>query len=148
LSLDKIPNLDQRYVTFVCELGANYIYHCNLNTSYKKHFLEFGSIDTIRKMTGSDFMALPGFYKALFLYIEPGELRTFWWLCRLCMLFNDQLLPVSTISPAFMAWIYPGAKWFYHELIPSSASALPLEPKSSMAILQLTNCSSFDDAGA
>jgi hypothetical protein len=93
-------------------------------------------------------MALPGFYKALFLYIEPGELRTFWWLCRLCMLFNDQLLPVSTISPAFMAWIYPGAKWFYHELIPSSASALPLEPKSSMAILQLTNCSSFDDAGA
>jgi hypothetical protein len=42
-----------------------------------------------------------------------------------------------------MVWIYPGAKWFYHELIPSSASALPLEPKSSMAILQLTNCLSF-----
>ncbi|KIM84748.1 hypothetical protein PILCRDRAFT_96812 [Piloderma croceum F 1598] len=69
-------------------------------------------------MAESDFMALPGFYKALFLYIEP----------------------ISTISPALMVWIYPGAKWFYHELIPSSASALPLEPKSSMAILQLTNC--------
>jgi len=69
-------------------------------------------------MTESDFMALPGFYKALFLYIEP----------------------ISTISPALMVWIYPGAKWFYHELIPSSTSAIPLEPKSSMAILQLTNC--------
>ena len=42
-----------------------------------------------------------------------------------------------------MVWIYPGAKWFYHELIPSSTSAIPLEPKSSMAILQLTNCLSF-----
>jgi len=69
----------------------------------------------------TDFPALPGFYKALFLYLEP----------------------ISTISPAFMAWVFPGAQWFYGELIPFSASPLPhgiFQSRSSMAICQLANC--------
>ncbi|KAF7972579.1 hypothetical protein HWV62_17714 [Athelia sp. TMB] len=67
------------------------------------------------------FLALPGFYRTLFLYIEPA----------------------STISPALLAWLYPGAEWFHNELIPSKAPALPsgfLEPRTSMAIWQLGNC--------
>jgi hypothetical protein len=53
---------------------------------------------------------------------------------------------VSTISPALLAWIYPGAKWFYNQLIPSpsNTAAMPsshLEPKTLIAIWQLTNCS-------
>ncbi|KZP30426.1 hypothetical protein FIBSPDRAFT_946141 [Athelia psychrophila] len=68
-----------------------------------------------------DFLALPGIYRTLFLYIEP----------------------VSTISPAVLAWVYPGAEWFHHELIPSKTPALPygfLEPRTAMAIWQLGNC--------
>ncbi|KAH8120707.1 hypothetical protein DFH11DRAFT_1685926 [Phellopilus nigrolimitatus] len=69
------------------------------------------------------FPALPGFYNILFLHLEP----------------------VSTISPAILAWFFPGAAWFYHELIPSAAStpapeAGTLEARASMAIWQLTNC--------
>ncbi|TFK57702.1 hypothetical protein OE88DRAFT_1731025 [Heliocybe sulcata] len=64
-----------------------------------------------------DFPALPGFYKALFLYIEP----------------------FSTMLPAVMAWTYPGAAWFHRELIPTSAPAV-LDPRSQMAVWQLGNC--------
>ncbi|KAF8349874.1 hypothetical protein F5887DRAFT_1070127 [Amanita rubescens] len=44
------------------------------------------------------FLALPGFYQVLFLYLEP----------------------VSTILPAVLAWTYPGAKWFHQQLIPAT----------------------------
>jgi len=67
------------------------------------------------------FDALPGFYQLLYLYIEP----------------------VSTTIPALMAWIFPGAAWFHHELIPSSAPLEPgavLEPRTLMAVWQLANC--------
>lgn len=56
------------------------------------------------------------------------------------------MLPVTTILPAFMAWMFPGAQWFYEELIPSGASRLPyghFAPRASMAICQLANCSFF-----
>jgi len=68
----------------------------------------------------TDFLAMPGFYKALLLYIEP----------------------ITTIFPALMAWIFPGAQWFYNELIPSSNSSphVLFTPRSSMAISQLANC--------
>jgi len=66
-----------------------------------------------------DFPALPGFYQALFLYIEP----------------------VSTISPAILAWFFPGASWFHHELIPSAiAASEPLDARTTLAIWQLGNC--------
>ncbi|KZV75374.1 hypothetical protein PENSPDRAFT_88566 [Peniophora sp. CONT] len=65
------------------------------------------------------FLALPGFYQLLFLYLEPA----------------------STIMPTFMAWAVPGAAWFHHELIPSTSSVpLTLDPRTTMAIWQLGNC--------
>lgn len=41
-----------------------------------------------------------------------------------------------------MVWVFPGASWFYHQLIPS---ALPvpshtLDPRAHMAVWQLVNC--------
>ncbi|EPQ61134.1 hypothetical protein GLOTRDRAFT_69380 [Gloeophyllum trabeum ATCC 11539] len=67
-----------------------------------------------------DFPALPGFYKALFLYVEP----------------------ISTMLPAIMAWTFPGAAWFHRELIPPSGAlpTAPLDRRSQMAIWQLGNC--------
>ncbi|KAK0506423.1 hypothetical protein EDD18DRAFT_1342732 [Armillaria luteobubalina] len=52
----------------------------------------------------TDFPALTGFYKFMFLYLEP----------------------MSTMIPAVMILTFPGAAWFYHELIPTS-SPEPLE---------------------
>ncbi|KAF5312614.1 hypothetical protein D9619_003064 [Psilocybe cf. subviscida] len=71
-------------------------------------------------MAEDSFPALPGVYRLLFLYLEP----------------------ISTITPALMVWIFPGATWFYQELIPSALSAPTgaLEPRSLMAIWQLVNC--------
>ncbi|KAF9229805.1 hypothetical protein BS17DRAFT_771948 [Gyrodon lividus] len=65
-----------------------------------------------------DFPALPGFYQALFLYFEP----------------------LSTISPAFLAWFFPGAEWFHNELVPLSTASEPLDARTTMAIWQLGNC--------
>ncbi|KAN0124555.1 hypothetical protein V8E53_015821 [Lactarius tabidus] len=66
-----------------------------------------------------DFPALPGVYRALFLYIEP----------------------VSTILPAVLIWTTPGAAWFHHELIPAPGeSPNSLEARTRMAIWQLGNC--------
>lgn len=50
---------------------------------------------------------------------------------------------VSTISPAVLAWFFPGASWFHHQLIPSSSAAPPagfLDPRTVMAVWQLGNC--------
>ncbi|KAF8577855.1 hypothetical protein K439DRAFT_520538 [Ramaria rubella] len=67
----------------------------------------------------STFPALPGFYQLLFLHLEP----------------------ISTISPAFLAWIFPGAAWFHSELIPSSSpTSAALDARTTMAIWQLANC--------
>ncbi|KAF8270974.1 hypothetical protein EI94DRAFT_1569512 [Lactarius quietus] len=67
----------------------------------------------------SDFPALPGVYKGLFLYIEPA----------------------STILPAVLIWFTPGAAWFHHELIPAPGeSPDSLEARTRMAIWQLGNC--------
>ncbi|KAF8525142.1 hypothetical protein BU17DRAFT_84067 [Hysterangium stoloniferum] len=67
----------------------------------------------------SDFPALPSFYQLLFLYLEP----------------------ISTISPAILAWIFPGATWFHSELIPTqSTSSTLLDARTTMAIWQLANC--------
>ncbi|KAF8530943.1 hypothetical protein JB92DRAFT_3081103 [Gautieria morchelliformis] len=67
----------------------------------------------------SSFPALPGFYKLLFLHLEP----------------------ISTVSPAFLAWIFPGAAWFHSELIPSdSPKHGTLDARTTMAIWQLANC--------
>ncbi|KAJ7451153.1 hypothetical protein FB451DRAFT_1284865 [Mycena latifolia] len=68
----------------------------------------------------SDFPALSGFYQLLFLYLEP----------------------ISTMFPALMAWIFPGAEWFHHQLIPSSTPvpSSPLEPRTLMMVWQLGNC--------
>ncbi|KAF9004164.1 hypothetical protein BDZ89DRAFT_1026399 [Hymenopellis radicata] len=69
----------------------------------------------------ASFPALTGFYKFLFLYLEP----------------------FSTTLPALMILTYPGASWFYHELIPSDGPAPPsgfMEPRATLAIWQLGNC--------
>ncbi|KAI9447746.1 hypothetical protein H4582DRAFT_1803253 [Lactarius indigo] len=67
----------------------------------------------------SDFPALPGAYKGLFLYIEPA----------------------STILPAVLIWSTPGAAWFHHELIPAPGEEPhSLEARTRMAIWQLGNC--------
>ncbi|KAI5120215.1 hypothetical protein M0805_000030 [Coniferiporia weirii] len=66
------------------------------------------------------FPALPGFYNLLFLHLEP----------------------ISTISPAILGWFFPGAAWFFNELVPPTPGApVPaLDARASMAIWQLTNC--------
>ncbi|KAF8973790.1 hypothetical protein BDZ97DRAFT_1900574 [Flammula alnicola] len=71
-------------------------------------------------MAQDSFPALPGIYRLLFLYLEP----------------------MSTIAPALMVWVFPGSSWFHHQLIPSTlpASTAPLDPRTLMAIWQLTNC--------
>jgi len=69
----------------------------------------------------STFPALPGFYQFLFLYFEP----------------------VSTISPALMIWLWPGASWFHHQLVPSYESSMPLgllDSRTTLAVWQLGNC--------
>lgn len=68
----------------------------------------------------SEFAALPGFYRLLFLYLEP----------------------LSTIAPALIIWVFHGPEWFLHQLIPS-ADPVPtqsLDPRVLMTIWQLTNC--------
>lgn len=47
---------------------------------------------------------------------------------------------VSTISPAVLAWVFPGAAWFHSELIPGGAGVAILDARSTMAIWQLANC--------
>ncbi|KAH7884007.1 hypothetical protein F5I97DRAFT_1633805 [Phlebopus sp. FC_14] len=65
------------------------------------------------------FPALPGFYQAFFLYFEPA----------------------STISPAFLVWFFPGARWFHNELVPlSNVASGSLDARTTMAIWQLGNC--------
>ncbi|KAJ3754671.1 hypothetical protein EV360DRAFT_51180 [Lentinula raphanica] len=69
----------------------------------------------------STFPALTGFYKLLFLYIEP----------------------VSTISPALLIWLWPGASWFHHQLVPAFEPSPPLnhlDPRTALAVWQLGNC--------
>ncbi|PCH33094.1 hypothetical protein WOLCODRAFT_134893 [Wolfiporia cocos MD-104 SS10] len=69
----------------------------------------------------SDFPALPGFYQLMYLHIEPA----------------------STILPSVLAWFFPGATWFHHELIPDSTpipAAGSLDPRTVMAVWQLGNC--------
>ncbi|KAJ3474688.1 hypothetical protein NLI96_g12312 [Meripilus lineatus] len=64
---------------------------------------------------------LKGFYKLLFLYLEP----------------------ISTFLPAIMIYGAPGAHWFHHELIPDGSPVPPpgfLDPRSTMAVWQLANC--------
>ncbi|KAF8167885.1 hypothetical protein B0H34DRAFT_35872 [Crassisporium funariophilum] len=71
-------------------------------------------------MAQDTFPALPGFYRMLFLYLEP----------------------MSTIAPVLMVWVTPGASWFHHQLIPSAQSTptTSLDPRTLMAVWQLTNC--------
>ncbi|KAI9508674.1 hypothetical protein F5148DRAFT_1194061 [Russula earlei] len=67
----------------------------------------------------SDFPALPGVYKALFLYIEPS----------------------ITILPAILIWFTPGAAWFHHELIPAPHEHVAsIDARTLMAVWQLGNC--------
>ncbi|EJD55361.1 hypothetical protein AURDEDRAFT_43532, partial [Auricularia subglabra TFB-10046 SS5] len=66
----------------------------------------------------ANFPALPGFYKLLFLHIEP----------------------TSTILPAILTWFYPGAGWFHSELIPGAGAHSVLDERTRMAIYQLGNC--------
>jgi len=63
-----------------------------------------------------------------------------WVICKVVSNVYPSILSVTTMFPALMAWVYPGAQWFYDELIPSPPSAV-FPPRSSMAISQLANCS-------
>jgi len=50
---------------------------------------------------------------------------------------------VSTILPAFLIWLTPGATWFHHELIPAPhEQATVIDARTRMAIWQLGNCTS------
>ncbi|KIK53040.1 hypothetical protein GYMLUDRAFT_233079 [Collybiopsis luxurians FD-317 M1] len=68
-----------------------------------------------------NIQVLPGFYKLLFLYLEPA----------------------SAILPAPMIWIWPGAAWFHSEQIPSLGPFSPsitLDPRTTLALSHLGNC--------
>ncbi|KAG8826583.1 hypothetical protein FRC18_010052 [Serendipita sp. 400] len=69
-------------------------------------------------MQNESFPALTGFYRLLFFYIEP----------------------ISTTVPVFMIWFFPGATWFYNELVPEIKSVSNLHLPAKMAIWQLANC--------
>lgn len=69
------------------------------------------------------FAVLPGFYKLLFLYLEP----------------------ISTVVPALLIWFWPGWLWFHRELYPGSGlpvleSDIAGDPRTKMAIWQLGSC--------
>jgi hypothetical protein len=50
---------------------------------------------------------------------------------------------VSTILPAFLIWLTPGATWFHHELIPAPHEPVAIiDARTRMAIWQLGNCMS------
>ncbi|KAF9785897.1 hypothetical protein BJ322DRAFT_1056906 [Thelephora terrestris] len=66
----------------------------------------------------SKFPTLTGYYRFLFLYLEP----------------------CSTIYPAFHVFVYPGAQGFYDDMIPGGATSVVIEPRTRMAIWQLANC--------
>ncbi|KAF8761857.1 hypothetical protein RHS01_01008 [Rhizoctonia solani] len=72
-----------------------------------------------RKKMAEPRWALGGLYKFVFLHLEP----------------------LSTITPAIVTFIFPGATWFYNQLVPG----LPTVPDSDvdtrarMAVLQLAN---------
>ena len=96
--------------------------------------------------TVKNFPALTGFYKALFLYIEPCKyIGTIW--CRLlsnkknCTPHGRSIL-VSTILPAVLIWFQPGENWFHHQLIPSAhpAPVDGLDARTRMVVWQLGNC--------
>lgn len=91
------------------------------------------------------FHALPGFYQTLFMNMEPGQLITYSSCDTISELFHVSRRPVSTTIPVLMIYIFPGATWFHHQLVPSSAPAPPsgfLDSRTEMAIGQLGNCSS------
>jgi len=53
------------------------------------------------------------------------------------------IVTVSTILPAFLIWLTPGATWFHHELIPAPHEpATVIDARTRMAIWQLGNCTS------
>jgi hypothetical protein len=88
----------------------------------------------------SNFPALPGAYKALFLYIEPGTVSSthIYYSPLLLTRFN---VVVTTILPAFLIWFTPGAAWFHHGLIPDPhESFASIDARTRMAIWQLGNC--------
>jgi hypothetical protein len=64
------------------------------------------------------FPALPGFYQFLFLHVEP----------------------LSTLVPAFLIWFFPGATWFFNELIVGGILSTSLDSRTTMAIWQLASC--------
>ncbi|KAI0809093.1 hypothetical protein BC629DRAFT_1481914 [Irpex lacteus] len=68
------------------------------------------------------FPALTGFYRFLFLYLEPA----------------------LTALPCFLIWTLPGAAWFHHGLIPddrpSPSSTVIPDARTHMTVLQLGNC--------
>ncbi|KAI0344241.1 hypothetical protein BDW22DRAFT_1144872 [Trametopsis cervina] len=68
------------------------------------------------------FPALTGFYRFLFLYLEPA----------------------LTALPYFIIWFFPGSAWFFHELIPDGtpppSSSVIQDPRAYMVTLQLGNC--------
>ncbi|KAG7450765.1 uncharacterized protein BT62DRAFT_1072790 [Guyanagaster necrorhizus] len=89
-------------------------------------------------MVDVDFPALTGFYKFLFLYLEPSQFQL---SLRSLHLLTDHL-EVSTMIPAAMILTFPGAAWFYHELIPTPTSEplQSLDARSKLAVWQLGNC--------
>lgn len=91
----------------------------------------------------SDFPALPGFYKMLFLYIEPGESSD----ACLVRVPDEHVASVITILPAPLAWFFPGAAWFYHELVPDVSPVLhssSMDIRGLMAVWQLANCTKLN----
>jgi hypothetical protein len=83
----------------------------------------------------AEFPALTGFYRLLFLYIE---VRIFQWIRRKRL--NAKTQPGSTILPAILVWLKPGAAWFHSELVPGAQGVNELDSRTRMAILQLASC--------
>ncbi len=101
-------------------------------------------------MAGKDsFPALTGFYRWLFLYIEPSACSyVLEQQASLTTIFTPRVI-VLTMLPCFFIWTFPGAAWFHHELIPdgTASPAKALEARTEMSILQLGNCASRGPAG-
>jgi hypothetical protein len=89
-------------------------------------------------MDDKSFPALPHFYKLLFLYFEPGELR----VCSPSPASPLKRNIASVFLPAILTWGYPGAAWFFHDLgvPPLGAPIAPIDHRTEMVIWQLGSC--------
>lgn len=100
---------------------------------------------TLKSSSHYDHVRLPGPSWLLQVHVlVPGA------VLERYVVYHDNVLMVlfivTTVGGAIACLFYPGASWFFHELVPPSlqvpspASYNVLDSRSFMAVLQMGNC--------